>query len=87
MVLISGQQVTISLAPEAAYDASIALLGPGTPSVCNATPVTCLAGADNGASGQIETFAYTPATTGTYYIIVDSYYNYGGTFSIGVTSP
>ena len=83
----SGQHITVSLTPDPSLDASIALLGPGTASVCNAVPVTCLAGSDNGSFGQPETFGYTAATSGTYYIIVDSYYYYGSDFTILVTSP
>jgi len=83
----SGTQITVSLMPDASFDASISLLGPGAPSVCNAVPVTCLAGSDVGGYGGTESFSYTPATTGVYYIIVDSYYNYGSGFTISVTSP
>jgi hypothetical protein len=82
----SGQHITVSLTPDASLDASISLLGPGAPS-CNAVPVTCLAGSDSGAFGQAETFGYTTATSGAYYIIVDSYYRYGSDFTIQVTSP
>jgi len=87
LVVSAGQQITVSLTPDPSLDASIALLGPGTPSVCNAVPVTCLAGSDVGFNGGAESFSYTPATTGVYYIIVDSYYNYGSDFTISVTTP
>jgi len=87
LLLTAGQQITVSLTPDPSLDASIALLGPGAPSVCNAVPVTCLAGADNGVNGDPENFGYSAAATGTYYIIVDSYYNYGSDFTISVTSP
>ena len=83
----SGQHITVSLTPDASFDASISLLGPGTSSVCNAVPVTCLAGSDSGFFGQSETFGYTTVSAGTYYIVVDSYYNYGSDFTIQVTSP
>lgn len=87
LIIASGQQITATLTPDALFDASISLLGPGTPSVCNAATLTCLAGPDAGSFGQAETFMYTAAVTGTYCIIVDSCYRYGGTFTIGVTSP
>jgi len=87
LFVASGTQITVTLIPDASFDASISLLGPGTASVCNAVPVTCLAGSDVGFNGGAESFSYTPATSGVYYIIVDSYYNYGSDFTISVTSP
>ena len=83
----SGTQITVNLVPDASFDASISLVGPGTPDVCNAVPITCLAGSDVGGRGGAESFSYTPATSGVYYIIVDSYYNYGSNFTMSVTSP
>jgi len=87
LFVASGTQITVSLTPDASFDASISLVGPGTPDVCNAVPVTCLAGSDVGFNGGAESLSYTPATSGVYYIIVDSYYNYGSDFMISVTSP
>lgn len=90
VLLINGQSYTVTVEPEASYDASIYLVGPGSPSVCNATPLTCLAGADMGAEGQIDSFQFTPSQSGTYYVIVDSFYTGylgSGSFSIKVTTP
>lgn len=92
IVMVSGQSYTVTMTPEASFDASISLLGPGTASVCNAMPVTCLIGADSGNFGGTETFQFTPSQTGTYFIIVDSYYTGGGadasgSFSIEVSTP
>ena len=69
-------------------DASISLLGPGTASVCSASPVICLKGADNGFFGEPEVLQFTPSSSGTYYIIVDSFFSgpySGGKFTIDVT--
>lgn len=72
------------------FDPSIALLGPGATSCSTTGPTgasTCVKGADVGAAGAGETFAYTPTATGLYYVIVDSFYARTGSFSIKVTSP
>jgi hypothetical protein len=91
ILLISGSSVTVTLSNVyPALDASISLLGPGTPSVCNASPVTCLKGADQNNFGVGESFTYSVQQSGTYYIIVDSYYTGSGSsgpFTIEVTSP
>lgn len=91
VTLLSGQTVTVTLSNVyPALDASISLLGPGTASVCNLSPVTCLKGADDGGFGISETFSYLVTQTGTYYIIVDSYYTGSGDtgpFTIQATQP
>jgi len=87
--MVAGSRYSVNLAPEASFDASISLLGPGTPSVCNVTPVNCLVGSDYGVSGDPENFLFTASQTGTYYIIVDSFLpgeTGSGSFSIQVTS-
>jgi len=92
----------VTLAPNTAYtvaltgldptfDGSVALVGPGTAAaVCGATITTCVAGADAGFEGDSETFNYTtPATAGTYYVIVDSFYAPGreaGAFTLTVSA-
>ena len=89
MFLAASQSITVTLsAPDAIFDPSISLIGPGLPS-CNAVPVTCLKGADFGNFGVGESFQYTAASSGTYYIIVDSFYGAGsaGDFTIKVSSP
>jgi hypothetical protein len=89
VLLASSQQITVTLSSVAStLDAAIALIGPGSPSVCDAAPVTCLAGADLGVFGEGETFMYTTSSTGTYYILVDTYASVSsGNFMIEVTSP
>lgn len=91
IALTAGTSYTFTLSNvDAAYDASISLVGPGTAAVCSANITTCVAGADANAEGMGETFQYTVPTggTGTYYVIVDSFYsNEGGAFTLTVTSP
>lgn len=91
ITLVAGQAITVTLsAPYATFDPSISLVGPGSASsICDVVPVTCLAGADAAGFGAGESFMYTTAGTGTYYIIVDSYYGAGssGAFTLNVTSP
>ena len=91
ITLMSGQSVTVTLSSVyATLDASISLLGPGTASVCNASPVTCLKGADSNGFGAGESFSYNVTQSGVYYIIVDSYFTKNGdtgSFTIAVTSP
>ena len=90
VTLVGGQAITVSLsAPSATFDPSISLLGPGSPSICDAAPVNCLAGADAAGFGAGESFMYTTVATGAYYIIVDSYYGpaSSGAFTLNVTSP
>jgi hypothetical protein len=74
--LTAGTQYTVTLSGlDATFDASVYLLGPGAATVCDADPITtCVAGHDMGAEGADETFTYTPATTGDYFVLVDSYY-------------
>lgn len=73
VTLTAATQYTIALTNvDAAYDASVALVGPGAATVCGATITTCVGGADAMFEGGDESFTYTPTTTGTYYVIVDS---------------
>lgn len=70
------------------FDPSIALFGPGA-TACSTGPTvasTCVKGADVGAAGEGETFAYTPTATGVYYV-VDSFYARTGSYTLKVTSP
>ena len=88
--LTATQAITVTLSNTAAnYDGSIALLGPGATTICDASPIaTCVKGADATFDGQTETFMYTAAADGTYYIIVDAFGpNEGGTFTLTVPSP
>ncbi len=71
-------------------DLSLSLVGPTTdPTTCDANPIgLCVKGADAGFDGDSETFTYTPAAMGTYYLIVDSFYtDVAGAFTLSVTQP
>lgn len=87
LVLAADTNITVTLSNVSdGFDPAVALVGPGDETVCAANPITtCVAGADDGLSGDDETFAHT-ATTGTYYIIVDTFSSTGaGTFDLAVT--
>lgn len=87
--LTAGTQYTFTLTnvtPE--FDPSISIVGPGAATVCDAATITCDAGADANTAGMGETVTYTPTTTGTYYVIVDSFDDtFGGSFTLTATSP
>jgi hypothetical protein len=95
VALTQGVPYTVALSGLATnMDMSIALVGPAASatdaSVCQTgttNPITaCVAGADAAFNGGAESFTYTPAATGTYFIIVDSWsYNVGGPFTLKVT--
>lgn len=90
LALTAAQAITVTLSNvQTGFDPSIALVGPGAATICDATPITtCVAGADAGIAGQGETFMYTATTAGTYFLIVDAFdINDGGTFTLNVTSP
>jgi hypothetical protein len=88
LALTASQEITVTLSNLAAnYDGSVALVGPGLPAVCDASPIGCLAGADAALEGANETFTHTVTDAGTYYIIVDGYGANHGTFTLTVTSP
>ena len=74
----AGQQITAIVTP-AGWDISIYLT-----QTCTLDPA-CLTGADSGLSGAPESVAYTAATAGTYYIVVDGW-NPGvqGAYSLNV---
>ncbi|NVB80466.1 MAG: hypothetical protein HOV81_18885 [Kofleriaceae bacterium] len=90
VTLAANQAITVKLTNVSPnFDPSVALLGPGTAAaVCNANPVACLKGADAGLDGANETFTFTATTAGTYFVIVDTFYQtQGGKFTLTVTSP
>jgi hypothetical protein len=91
VVLKSGTSYTFTLSGlDANFDASLSLVGPGAATVCDASPIVCLAGADAGLEGANETFQYTPTADGTYFVIVDSAYPdaaEAGAFTVDVTTP
>jgi len=90
IILTSSQTITMQLSTsDVTFDASISLLGPGTAAVCNSIPITCLAGVDEAGFGGTESFTYSATASGTYYVVVDSYYTSpsGGAFTLKVTSP
>jgi hypothetical protein len=69
-------------------DMSIALVGPGTDTVCSDNITACVAGYDEGYEGDSETFNYTVPSTGAgnYYIIVDSFNrDDAGTYKLTIT--
>jgi hypothetical protein len=49
---------------------------------CSNVPGTCVVGADATVTGQPETIHWTVATTGTYYLILDSYTSGGGPWTL-----
>jgi hypothetical protein len=90
ITLTAATAYTVTLTGlDAGYDGSVAIVGPGASTVCDANQITtCVAGADVGAEGENETVSYTPTATGNYYIIVDSFYaEEAGNFTLTVTSP
>ncbi|NVB80833.1 MAG: hypothetical protein HOV81_20720 [Kofleriaceae bacterium] len=90
VTLAANQAITVTLTNVSPnFDPSLALLGPGTAAVCNANPITaCVKGADANFDGDGETFTFTATTAGTYYVIVDTFYQtQGGKFTLTVTSP
>ncbi len=58
---------------------------------CSNVAGTCVAGADATVTGQPETIYFTVPTTGTYYIILDSYTAGGGPwtldYNLGIPGP
>jgi len=91
VALTAGTTYTVTMTSQS--DMAVALLGPGTASICGTgttNPITtCKKGADadSAAAGGTETFQYTVPTggTGTYFIIVDSWnYNVGGPFTLKI---
>jgi hypothetical protein len=78
--LTAGQAIHVSLegsggTKAAPLDSAVAIVGPGAPEVCDASPSACLAGADLYPAthySTVEEFDFTAPTAGTYYIIVDS---------------
>ena len=89
--LVANTAYTVTVSGVSAdFDPSAALLGPAVTSCGIGGPTvmsTCVKGADAGAAGAGETFAYTPTTTGVYYVVVDSFYASTGTYTLKVTSP
>lgn len=89
LVVATAGNITVTLSNVSDnFDPAIALLGPGAATICDADPIaTCVAGADDGLSGDGETFTFA-ATAGTYYILVDTFSATGtGSFTLSVTSP
>jgi hypothetical protein len=74
LVLAADTSITVTLSDVSPnFDPSVALLGPGVATICDADPITtCVAGADDGLTADGETFTYA-ATAGTYFIIVDAF--------------
>ena len=93
VTLTAGTSYTFTLSNvDATFDPSLSLVGPGLPALCDVSPIGCLVGADVNTEGMGETFQYTPTATGTYYVIVDSFYGAAegaesGAFTVEVTTP
>jgi hypothetical protein len=89
VTLAATTQYTVTLSNvQGVFDGSISLVGPGDATICDANPITtCVKGADAVGLGQGETFTYTTAGAGNYFIIVDSSQETTGTFSIAITQP
>ncbi len=70
-------------------DGTIAIVGPSADgSVCTDMITTCIAGSDKTFAGQVETTTFTPAATGQYFIIVDSFYRDDyGEFTLEIKTP
>jgi len=65
--LVGGKSYKVKLTPATGYNASVYML-----SKCDKT--ACVAGAESAYSGSAESFTYTPKTSGTYIVGVDTYY-------------
>lgn len=79
LALTAGQEIDVTLA--ATFDSAIAVIGPDDAALCDASPLECVAGADD--AGNDETLTFTADAAGTYFIIVDGYgANVQGTFTL-----
>ena len=70
----AGERLTVTVAPDAGYDAAVYLVDGSDPANCTAAP-TCLAGADEEAGGGAEMLSWTNSggSAVTVFIIVDGY--------------
>lgn len=74
IALAAGQTLVVQgESDDEGADIALYLLGPGTPSVCDATGGECVVGAEAAAAGEVETLRHTAVTAGTYYVIVDTF--------------
>lgn len=71
VTLEAGQTLSVTATPTNDDDnPSLYLVGPGEPTVCDGE-LTCLAAEEAGAYGEPESFTYTAAEAGTYYLVLD----------------
>ena len=56
-----------------ASDIALYLLGPGSPTICDATASHCVRGVEATGYGEAEVLDYTATAAGTYYLVVDSF--------------
>lgn len=70
--LQAGEVVQASLQSE--FDGALYLLGPGS-SACTQPSQACVAGQDQVRAGEVEVLDFTAATAGTYFLVVDSFWN------------
>lgn len=84
VALTAGQRLTVT--GTAAHNIALYLIGPGAPSVCDATSTACVAGVEVTGTGEAETLTYTATEAGTYYLVVDAFFaELIGTHELDVT--
>ena len=80
--LQAGAVVQATLQSE--FDGALYLLGPGANS-CTQPTQSCVAGQDQGRAGEAEVLNFTVPAAGTYFLVVDSFWNpEQGRFELGV---
>ena len=73
IALTAGQRLRV-VGSTSEFDIALSLLGPGSPAVCDRASSACVAGTDSARFGEPETLDHVAAATGTYYLVVDSFY-------------
>lgn len=72
--LSEGQHLTVT-GQAASSNIALYLIGPGDDSVCDASSSACVAGVEETEYGEAETLEYTAEESGTYYLVVDSFFS------------
>ncbi len=78
MSLTGGKTYKIKVTPASGYDAAAYVL-----SSCTNPTSACVSGSDTASSGSAEAFAFSPKTTGTYYLVVDTSYAATSSYAMG----
>jgi hypothetical protein len=73
VALGTGQRLTVTAVGD--HDPSLALHGPGIPSVCDTNSSACVAGVDTALIGELETLSFTATTAGTHDLVVDAFFS------------